>query len=322
MKATLYSSSSLVVMDIIKKEPEVDPLAMQWNDETNTAEKKPIPEEGNLLDLHMAGIKAECVDYSYDLTSDIKVEKTPVPTNFVTTICKAELHDLDTVKDELKLEVTAEENEILTDRFADSNCRPLSSECEGFTHEEHKSICEASKNSGSLPNINRLHTDEKRFKRDVCESCCMTMGNLKSHILKHTDGMTFKCDISGKCFLHQVPVESHGGAETLKFNTCGKYFSHPSDLRNHEHHHTDDRLFKCDVCGKCCSHQNNEKIDERQYTVQKQLKCDICGKFLANNSNLKRHELKHRNERPFKCDVCAKCFTQSGVLNRQTSAYW
>ncbi|KAJ4425586.1 hypothetical protein ANN_27781 [Periplaneta americana] len=117
---------------------------MQWNDETDTAEKKPISEEGNLLDLHVAGIKTESVDHSYDLTSDIKVEETPVPTNFVTTICKAEeeLCDLDTVKDELKVEVTEEENEILTDRFAATNERTVSAELDDNAHQETETLCE------------------------------------------------------------------------------------------------------------------------------------------------------------------------------------
>ncbi|XP_069669849.1 THAP domain-containing protein 3-like isoform X4 [Periplaneta americana] len=106
-------------MDVIKKEPEVDPLAIQWSDETDTDEKKPLSEQVNLLDLHVAGIKTECVDHSYDLKSDFRVEGTPVPTNFVTTKCKAEeeLCDLDTVKEELKLELKAEDSEILTDRL-------------------------------------------------------------------------------------------------------------------------------------------------------------------------------------------------------------
>ncbi|KAJ4425979.1 hypothetical protein ANN_27605 [Periplaneta americana] len=104
-------------MDVIKNEPEVDPLAIQWSDNTDRDEKKPLSEEGNLLDLHVAGIKTERVDHSYDLTSDIKIEETAMPTNFVTTKCKTEeeLCHLDTIKDELKVEVTAEENEILTD---------------------------------------------------------------------------------------------------------------------------------------------------------------------------------------------------------------
>ncbi|XP_069672433.1 uncharacterized protein [Periplaneta americana] len=107
-----------VVMAVIKKEPGVDPLAIQSSYNTDADEKKPLSEEGNLLFLHVAGIKTEDVDHSSDLTSEIKVEETAVPTTFVTTKYKSEeeLCDVDTVKDELKLEVTSEENKILISR--------------------------------------------------------------------------------------------------------------------------------------------------------------------------------------------------------------
>ncbi|KAJ4425710.1 hypothetical protein ANN_27906 [Periplaneta americana] len=107
-----------VVMDVIKKEPDIDPLAIHWSDDTDTDEKKPLSEEGNVLDLDVTGIKTECVDHSYDHTSETKVEETAVPTNFVSVKCEAEeeLCDSDTVKDELKLDVTAEEDEILPHR--------------------------------------------------------------------------------------------------------------------------------------------------------------------------------------------------------------
>ncbi|XP_069671892.1 uncharacterized protein [Periplaneta americana] len=78
-------------MDMIKKEPEVDPLGIESSDDTDTDEKKPFTEEGNLLDLHVAGIKTECVDDSYDLISEIKVEETAVPTDFVSKKCKTEV---------------------------------------------------------------------------------------------------------------------------------------------------------------------------------------------------------------------------------------
>ncbi|XP_069669522.1 piggyBac transposable element-derived protein 3-like isoform X2 [Periplaneta americana] len=105
-------------MDVIKKELEIDPLAIQYCDEVDTAEKKPISEEGNLLDFQVTGMKTECMDHSCDFTAEFRVDETALPTTFVSMKCKAEeeLCDLDTVKNELKLEFTAEENEILTDR--------------------------------------------------------------------------------------------------------------------------------------------------------------------------------------------------------------
>ncbi|XP_069669853.1 uncharacterized protein [Periplaneta americana] len=105
-------------MDLMKMETEVDPLAILSSDNTDTDEKKPLAEEENILDLHVAEIKIECVDHSCDLTLETKIEETVVPSNFVTTDCKPEekFCDVDKVKDEHKLEVTAEENEILINR--------------------------------------------------------------------------------------------------------------------------------------------------------------------------------------------------------------
>ncbi|XP_069669718.1 uncharacterized protein [Periplaneta americana] len=124
------------MMDVIKKETEVDPLAILTSDNSDTNEKKPLSQpavnwksitpklaysdsaEGKLLDLDVAGIKTECLDHSYDLKSEIKVEEPAVSTNFCMPKCKneAELCDLGTVKDEPRLEFKAEDNEILTDR--------------------------------------------------------------------------------------------------------------------------------------------------------------------------------------------------------------
>ncbi|KAJ4425404.1 hypothetical protein ANN_28019 [Periplaneta americana] len=107
-----------VVMDVIKSEPKFDPLAVQPCDDTIKEEENPSPDEGNLLDLHVTRIKEECVDDSYeDHNSEIKFDEIILPNNFPIVKCEAEedLGDLNTVKDERKLEVSAEENEILPD---------------------------------------------------------------------------------------------------------------------------------------------------------------------------------------------------------------
>ncbi|XP_069669805.1 uncharacterized protein [Periplaneta americana] len=92
-------------MEVIKKEPEVDPLAVHWSDNTDTDEKKPLSEDGLLLDPYVAGIKMKCEDNNCDLTSDIKVEETAVPTNFVTINCKDEV-DVPSPKPHLHIQTT------------------------------------------------------------------------------------------------------------------------------------------------------------------------------------------------------------------------
>ncbi|XP_069673366.1 uncharacterized protein [Periplaneta americana] len=114
-----------VVMEVIKEEPEVDPLAIQWNDNTDTDEKKLLSEEGNLLDLHETEIKTECIDRSCKLESDITFEETPVSIHFPivkseaewSEVNKEELSEQVEVEEEVKLEVAADGNEVLSERI-------------------------------------------------------------------------------------------------------------------------------------------------------------------------------------------------------------
>ncbi|XP_069670673.1 uncharacterized protein [Periplaneta americana] len=66
-------------MDAIKTEPEVDPLSTHTNDVIE--EKKPLTEGMTLLDFDTTWIKKECVDQSYDATSEIKFEETGMSLN-------------------------------------------------------------------------------------------------------------------------------------------------------------------------------------------------------------------------------------------------
>ncbi|KAJ4425820.1 hypothetical protein ANN_27446 [Periplaneta americana] len=57
--------------------------------------------EGNLSHRQVVNIKTECVDPSYDLTSEIKFEDTPEPVNFRMVKCEVE----DTAEPIMKCEV-------------------------------------------------------------------------------------------------------------------------------------------------------------------------------------------------------------------------
>ncbi|KAJ4425946.1 hypothetical protein ANN_27572 [Periplaneta americana] len=73
-------------MDVIKMEPDIHSLPMQ----SSAEEKKPLLEEGNLLDLSETRIKEECVDDSYNHTSEIKLEEIILPNNFPVMKCEVE----------------------------------------------------------------------------------------------------------------------------------------------------------------------------------------------------------------------------------------
>ncbi|KAJ4425608.1 hypothetical protein ANN_27804 [Periplaneta americana] len=232
LSKTLDMKNYKVAMEVIKKEPDVDPLSIQWSDNTHTADKKPLSEEGNLLDLHLAGIKTECMDHSYVLTSETKVEETALPNNIVTMKCKAEeeLCNLDTVKDELKLEVTTEVNEILTDSI--TLTRDTEVPAYSDTILQHKKLfnCDISQQSFShcvdLGKYATMHTDEKPFKCHVCEKGYTHSSNLRRHVRIHTGKLPYEC------------------------NDCGKNYAYISQLKKHSRVHTGEKPYKCVDCGK------------------------------------------------------------------------
>ncbi|XP_069671000.1 uncharacterized protein [Periplaneta americana] len=144
-----YIPQKEVVMDMIKVDCEVDPLAigeqktlseeantsyqhvteikMEYNDYScdlkseitfrETPVLKSESEQGNSLDLHVTDIKTECMDHSYDMKPEMAFGVTPVPID--SPIVKREIEkeplDLNKVEEEAKLEVTVEEEEVLTE---------------------------------------------------------------------------------------------------------------------------------------------------------------------------------------------------------------
>ncbi|XP_069670296.1 uncharacterized protein [Periplaneta americana] len=108
-----------VEMDLIKKEPEVDPLHLQAHSNTcEIEENKASSEEGKVSRLEVTGMKAECMDHSYEIKSEIKVEDTPLPTSvvFVKSEVDEDMFDVDRVQQEQKVEVSSEEDEVFPER--------------------------------------------------------------------------------------------------------------------------------------------------------------------------------------------------------------
>ncbi|XP_069670965.1 uncharacterized protein [Periplaneta americana] len=79
-------------MDVIKTESEVNPLAMEEeeNCKIDVDEKKPLSQEGNSLDLQVTEIKTECLDHGYDENVEMKYEETPLPVNISVMKCEVE----------------------------------------------------------------------------------------------------------------------------------------------------------------------------------------------------------------------------------------
>ncbi|XP_069705679.1 zinc finger protein ZFP2-like [Periplaneta americana] len=325
-------------MDVIKTElEEQDPLAI---DNTDLEDKKPESQEWNLSHLEAMAMKTECVDYSYDIKTEIKVEDTPVPISFpmVKTEVDHQWWDLDEVKAEVKLEVMAEENEVSTESFAVTQNSSVSSEYNSIKHEEPEdssSMCNICHKNFSNPFTLKYHlrthageshsewlSFEKLFKCDVCGKCFADSVHLTRHECLHTGEKPFKCDFCGKCFSQYVNLRRHAvkhQSETpFKCDVCVKSFSQSGDLKRHVRLHTGEKPFKCDICGKYFAQPGHLTTHARKHTGEKPFRCGECGKCFSESSNLRRHELQHSGEKPFKCDVCGECFSYNITLKRHS----
>ncbi|XP_069672741.1 uncharacterized protein [Periplaneta americana] len=123
-----------VVMDLMKMEPEDDPLEMDLikmepGDDSldfkrdniyKLEENKASSEDWNLSHLEETCMKTEYVDDSYEIKSEktVKSEEVEVPTTFAFVKCEVDedVFDVDRVQQEHKVEVSSKEDELFPER--------------------------------------------------------------------------------------------------------------------------------------------------------------------------------------------------------------
>ncbi|XP_069671066.1 gastrula zinc finger protein XlCGF17.1-like isoform X8 [Periplaneta americana] len=287
-------------MDVIKIEPGCDPLAAMTSDNSDVQEKKTLSEEGNLLDLDVTKIKTECVDHRYDIKSEIVFEESAVPIDFpmLKSEAEEEFCELNQVK-KVKLEVTAEENEILAQSVAVSHNSGVATLSENISQDED------------------LHTDGKKYDCVICGRCFSDPARFKTHSLEHIDDKRFSCDVCGKCFsvVEDLNKHSHVHIREKPFcNVCGKGFSRMGSLNRHLRVHTGEKLFRCDVCGKFFCSSENVTRHLRLHTGEKPFSCEVCGKGFFDSDRLEMHSHLHTGEKPLNCHVCGKRFWYEGSM--------
>ncbi|XP_069671291.1 zinc finger protein 239-like [Periplaneta americana] len=308
-------------MDVIKLEPAVDLLDLQLHDSTYEMEENdPLSQEGNSSHLEVTDMKTECVDQSYDIKSEIKVEDTtPLPISFamVKTEVDEDLLDVDRVQEEQKVEISSEEDEVLPESFMNHGEKKVIQQRTNIDREEDNLI-QYDSNRPDCSNV----SDASRncVQCSMCNEVFVTVQSMELHFRIHKQIKSSRCDVCGKCISSPSNLKTHArihsGERAFKCDICGKCFSQLASLNKHVRIHTGEKPFKCDVCGKYFSDSSNLKVHARAHTGEKPFKCEVCGKCFFQWGDLNKHVRIHTGEKPFKCELCGKCFSQLGHLKR------
>ncbi|KAJ4425930.1 hypothetical protein ANN_27556 [Periplaneta americana] len=254
-------------------------------------------------------------------------------------------------KDEVELQVTAEQNELFTEGTGVPPCCPSITEDECLETREKNFKCDVCGkcffDSIELKRHTVLHKRKRPLISDDCGKDCLQVDLLKINACIHTGDQIWSCDICrkryletirhtgnktsfisdvcGKIFMNSYSLKHHArvnsGEKAFCCDICGKKFSFTYNLRQHTLVHTGEKAFSCDICGKKFSLSGNLKKHALVHTGQKAFSCDICGKKFSLSSTLRRHTRVHSGEKPFTCDTCGKKFSQSSSLNQHALSH-
>ena len=185
---------------------------------------------------------------------------------------------------------------------------------------------------GVLKEVKAEHTSDVS---DILsgEDCSVTVGRkLRTHTCTHHNNvhdkeMDGKLSTDSTCDVPSTQFRRHDdvmivqdrigkGVKQFTVDTCGKQFTHVSELKVRERTHTRVKPFTCDTCGKSFTQSGHLKQHVMRHEGTKPFTCDTCGKSFTQSGHLKQHVMRHEGTKPFTCDTCGKAFTQSGDRKR------
>ncbi|XP_069669589.1 zinc finger protein 732-like isoform X3 [Periplaneta americana] len=327
------------MMDVIKMEPDIDPLATQKSDDIDIGEEKPLSEKGNLLHPKVIRIKTEFKDSSYDTKSEMTFDETPVPIDF--PIVKTEANHCFPSASRWRRAIASIwvqsyllrswqcgdlVGTVMMDVVkAELEVDPLSPETSDDTDEdEKKPVLEQAWNLVDQPvtgmkeeYVDQSHdlTSEIKFEEVLVP--------ISFPVVKREpeEEQSDFCEEPGV----EVTAEDNEvfAERTVATNerTVSSEFDNPALEENwtlceipknsvcpgkRVRIHDDDKQLEIELPKICFS--NSAKLKEKPF------KCEFYSKCFWDSRSLRKHDRVHRGQKPFKCDVCGKCFSSSSNL--------
>ncbi|XP_018585253.1 PR domain zinc finger protein 4 [Scleropages formosus] len=132
-----------------------------------------------------------------------------------------------------------------------------------------------------------------------CGKECTSVGELKSHLSRHTHGQAHSPSQSHT--VHHGPSEgkASGGG------TCASWTGHT---------HPRERKYKCSICSRAFTSSTKLNVHYMGHVGMKPHKCEYCSKAFSDPSNLRTHLKIHTGQKNYRCSVCEKSFTQKAHL--------
>ncbi|XP_069673173.1 zinc finger protein 454-like isoform X2 [Periplaneta americana] len=308
--------SKVVLMELIKTEPEVDPLAPE-NEHRNIEEGNLLSIEGDFLKVDINEVKVESSDLNCAYVSDITYDESKLDITSFSGLKyenEEESYNVDAVKEELIPDATTkDENWLIKAQDHDME-------------QQKRDTCKKSAQGYGIPKDPQTHIDDTAEdsstsdspsdEKNVCHICgkrFLTDLEITNHIRQHHEPDALKCDIrtaisSGKCSSISV-TPAKKMKKSFKCEMCGIIFTRPIKLREHVRIHTGEKPYKCHVCERVFRQSRKLREHVRIHTRENLFKCDVCGKEFINSYHLKRHVSIHTGAKVYKCEVCGKGFT-------------
>ncbi|XP_048880196.1 zinc finger protein 1035 [Brienomyrus brachyistius] len=145
--------------------------------------------------------------------------------------------------------------------------------------------------------------DSEEYNCKFCSKSFMRTGNLRRHILTHTEVNPYHCKSCESCFSRYDTLRQHEDSCTgkkvrpevrilkISLNDLGKGW------KNKLEKPTEAQKFHCQTCSKCfTTHANLSRHVTLQHITVKPFSCSRCGSSFSHECSLKKHNMKCKGQ--------------------------